>query len=75
MVLHGVPVQAWVLSHRDSIARAVTPDEGDSLRLFLWCMELKKKRLETVGPKECEALTHKDSPELGLTGVRRSQTY
>lgn len=75
IVLHGVPVQAWVLSQRDSIARAVTPDEGDSLRLFLWCMELKKNRLETVEPKQCGALTRKDSPELGLTGVRRSQTY
>ncbi|MBI4405674.1 MAG: hypothetical protein HY537_16060 [Deltaproteobacteria bacterium] len=70
-VLHGVPLEAWVLSQKNAIAWPVSADESQ-LRLFLGCMEWKKKGLSPVEPRECRALTHKESAELAISGIRRA---
>jgi len=56
-VLHGVPVEAWVLSRQNTFS--VPTEEGPSelgMRVFVQCMELKKKGAEYVGQNECQSL-------------------
>lgn len=55
--LHGVPVEAWVLSRQNTFS--VPTEEGPSelgMRVFVQCMELKKKGAEYVGAQECQSL-------------------
>jgi len=56
-VVHGVPVDLWVLSKRNSLN--VPNEDAPSelgMRVFVQCMELKKKGAEYVGKTECQSL-------------------
>jgi len=56
-VVHGVPVDLWILSKQNSLN--VPNEEAPSelgMRVFVQCMELKKKGAEYVGKAECQSL-------------------
>ena len=56
-VIHGVPVQAWIASREDSLSLSAADAKDDgALRVYLQCLELKKKGPEYIGPKECDSL-------------------
>jgi len=61
-VIAGVPVAAWVRSHKNEIKNfEVSGPAPSGIRLFLGCMELKKKASQTVEKENCEKLLAKDS--------------
>ncbi len=55
--LHGVPVEAWILSKQNAVS--MPTEEGPSeigMRVFVQCLELKKKGSQYVGEEECRQL-------------------
>lgn len=55
--MHGVPVQAYLNSKKNSLALGDGTENSDlGMRVFVQCMELKKRGPEYVGPRNCEAL-------------------
>ncbi len=53
----GVPVDDWVLAQRDSIHYSYLEEPADlSMRIFVQCMELKRKHLEYLGADGCQDL-------------------
>lgn len=62
-VIHGVPVDAWVLSRQNALAGPAAADTAGGMRVFLQCMELKKKGPEYVGQNQCEELLAKRSSD------------
>lgn len=56
-VVHGVPVDLWVLSKQNSLN--VPNEEAPSelgMRVYVQCMELKKQGAKYVGKSECQSL-------------------
>ncbi len=48
--LHGVPVRDWILSRRNSLAsEPADPRAAEGMRVFLQCVEVKKKGAQFVG--------------------------
>lgn len=61
-VIAGVPVAAWVQTQKNKLKDAeVSGPAPSGLRLFLGCMELRKKASHTVEKENCEKLLAKDS--------------
>lgn len=52
-MVHGVPIEDWVLSDRDGIAMGDPGDDPEGMRVYLMCMELKRKRLESISQQQC----------------------
>ncbi len=53
----GVPIDRWLRSRKNSLALNVVPEQAHlGLRVFLWCMELKEKRVEYLSEGECQKL-------------------
>jgi hypothetical protein len=53
----GVSIQDYVSLKRNSLPLPeVTRDDGQGLRVFLNCMELKNKGLEYTGKAECDSI-------------------
>jgi hypothetical protein len=68
-VVHGVPVDAYVLSRKDAINTSGMPqDTPQGLRVFLQCMELKKEGASPLDEKNCHSLAFRDLVTAG-TGV------
>lgn len=62
-VFHGVPVDAWVASRKDSVnLNKVAPPAPANLRFFLQCMELKEGYANELKEKECRELAAKSHP-------------
>ena len=56
-VLHGVPVQAYVNLMKNNLSLREVPQNSDlGMRVFVQCMEIKRRGPEYVGPRDCEAL-------------------
>jgi len=56
-VVQGVPLESFVLSHKNSLGlSAVVEDTSPSMRVYVQCMEVKKKGLEYTGQEECQRL-------------------
>ncbi|NDD05512.1 MAG: hypothetical protein EB078_11440 [Proteobacteria bacterium] len=61
-VIAGVPVAAWVRSHKNTLKDAVVSGPApNGLRLFLGCMELKKQGTRSAEKENCEKLLARDS--------------
>ncbi len=62
-VIHGVPVDAWVLSTRDKVnMNKVPPPAPSQLRFFVQCMELKQGQADELKEKECRELAARSAP-------------
>jgi len=62
-VVHGVPVDAWVLSRRDKVKLdKVPPPAPSQLRFFVQCMELKGGQTSELQEKECRELAQRTTP-------------
>lgn len=62
-VVHGVPVDAWVLANRDKVnLNKVPPPAPGQLRLFVQCMELKSGEANELKEKECRELAARAQP-------------
>ncbi len=62
-VIHGLPVDDWILSRRDSISlQKVSPPAPSQLRFFFQCMELKEGVTNELKEGECRALAAKNTP-------------
>jgi hypothetical protein len=56
-VVHGVPVQAYVLAQKDKVSTGTVPAEAPSgIRVFLQCMELKNHGPESLDQRDCQHL-------------------
>jgi len=65
-VVHGVPVEDWVLAQQDNILLpAVSPNAEDGLRVFFQCLEIKRKGPEYLEKNECKALLVRRSTDRG----------
>ncbi len=61
-VVHGVPVEGWVRSHRNSLSPATVTDEtGEGMRLFVQCVEVKKRGTTPLSERQCGALSSNES--------------
>ncbi len=63
-VLHGVPVEAWVLSKRNKVnLNKVPPPAPGNLRVFVQCMELKKGETDELTERKCRELAQRGQRE------------
>lgn len=54
-----VPAGPYLRSKKNNIAMNMPEPEGKlGLRIFVWCMELKDKKLEYLGERECQKLSY-----------------
>lgn len=52
-----VPAGPYLRSKKNNIVMNIPEPEGRlGLRIFVWCMELKDKKLEYLGERECQKL-------------------
>lgn len=71
-VIHGVPLQAFIESHRNTLPGAVPAQAPSGVRVFLQCMELKKNETSELSQAECNELVARHPsrgkvPALGNT--------
>ncbi len=56
-VIHGVPINSYLQNHKNMLGYpAVSEDTSAAMKVYLQCMEVKKKGLHYTGEKECERL-------------------
>lgn len=56
-IIGGVPTDAYIEAKRSSLSLAeVTEDVPQGLRLYLWCMEVKRTAWETATQRQCKHL-------------------
>jgi hypothetical protein len=70
MLIPGVPVQAYLDSQRNGLPN-VTAESDDSMKVYLWCMEVKKGGLQYTGPRECQRIDGEKSHDLVMRTVTR----
>ena len=56
-IIKGVPVQGWIDSQRFSLSSLSEPAPSETgMRVFLQCIELKKKGAEYLKERDCQSL-------------------
>jgi hypothetical protein len=63
-VIAGVPIQSWVLSEKNSLSNVSIPEARDlGLKVYYWCMELKKQHFEYAGTNRCKSILESQHEE------------
>jgi hypothetical protein len=63
-VIAGVPIRSWVLSEQNSLTNVSVPEARDmGLKVYYWCMELKKQHFEYTGVNRCKSILESQHEE------------
>jgi hypothetical protein len=55
-LIPGVPVQAFLDYQKNQFLPEIPVDTSPAMRVYLWCMEVKKKGLQYAGAPECQRI-------------------
>lgn len=59
--LYGVPIESWVSAQKNHLHAELPEPAPGNVRVYVQCMEVKEKGLESLNTKQCQQLRIKSS--------------